>query len=137
MQSKYLAVTGCLAAALALGVTACGDDSSDGGSSDKPAAAAPAKSVTVYSSLPLQGASRDQGIAVVNGAKLALEQAGGKAGDVSVKYTSLDDSTPGYLPEVMGCTHYLPLNEEAGDDPVLLFAAAKDGVALYLGCESH
>jgi branched-chain amino acid transport system substrate-binding protein len=30
---------------------------------------------------------------MVNGMKLALEQAGGKAGDISVKYESLDDST--------------------------------------------
>ena len=30
---------------------------------------------------------------MVEGIKLALEQAGGKAGDTTVKYTSLDDST--------------------------------------------
>ncbi len=49
--------------------------------------------VTVYSSLPLQGASRPQTTAMVNGIKLALEQAGSKAGDITVKYESLDDST--------------------------------------------
>ena len=43
--------------------------------------------------LPLQGASRPQTTALVNGIKLALEQAGGKAGDFTVKYESLDDST--------------------------------------------
>ena len=52
-----------------------------------------ASSVTVYSSLPLQGASRPQTTAMVNGIKLALEQVGGKAGDITVKYQSLDDST--------------------------------------------
>ena len=30
---------------------------------------------------------------MVNGIKLALEQAGGKAGDITIKYESLDDST--------------------------------------------
>ena len=30
---------------------------------------------------------------MVNGIKLALEQAGGKAGNITVKYVSLDDST--------------------------------------------
>ena len=30
---------------------------------------------------------------MVNGIKLALEQAGNKAGDFTVKYESLDDST--------------------------------------------
>ena len=57
------------------------------------AAAAGRKTVKVYSSLPLQGASRPQTTALVNGIKLALEQAGGKAGDITVKYESLDDST--------------------------------------------
>jgi branched-chain amino acid transport system substrate-binding protein len=47
----------------------------------------------VYSSLPLQGAQRTQTTAVVNGIKLALEQAGNKAGDYTIKYQSLDDST--------------------------------------------
>ena len=36
---------------------------------------------------------RLQSIAAVNGAKLALEQAGNKAGDISVTYEPLDDST--------------------------------------------
>jgi branched-chain amino acid transport system substrate-binding protein len=49
--------------------------------------------VTIYSSVPLQGAARPTTTDLVNGAKLALEQAGGKAGDIKVKYVSLDDST--------------------------------------------
>jgi branched-chain amino acid transport system substrate-binding protein len=87
-----LAATGCLVAALAMGVGACGDDddSSSGGGGDS---GGEAKTVTVYSSLPLQGASRPQTTAMVNGIKLALEQAGNKAGDFTVKYESLDDST--------------------------------------------
>ena len=91
MNSRWLAATGCLVAALAMGVGACGDDddstSSEGGGGDEAAA------VTVYSSLPLQGASRPQTTAMVNGIKLALEQAGNKAGDIDVTYESLDDST--------------------------------------------
>src|SRR5215208_4356412 len=50
-------------------------------------------SVSIYSSLPLQGASTAQTKPLVNGIKLALDQAGGKAGDYTVNYTSLDDST--------------------------------------------
>ena len=49
-------------------------------------AAAAGKQLTVYSSVPLQGASRVQTTAVVNGAKLALEQAGNKAGSHTIKY---------------------------------------------------
>ncbi|MGZ4618102.1 MAG: branched-chain amino acid ABC transporter substrate-binding protein [Frankiaceae bacterium] len=52
-----------------------------------------AQTVDVYSSLPLQGATGVQGNAYVNGIRLALEQAGGKAGQWTVNYTSLDDST--------------------------------------------
>src|SRR3954471_23170518 len=92
LQSKFMAATGCLAAALALGVAACGS-SDNGGSSSGGSKSSGSKTVTVYSSVPLQGASRAQTADLVNGAKLALEQAGGKAGDITVKYVSLDDST--------------------------------------------
>jgi branched-chain amino acid transport system substrate-binding protein len=49
--------------------------------------------LTVYSSLPLQGASRPQTLAVVRGARLALAQRGHEAGGYRVRYVSLDDST--------------------------------------------
>ena len=52
------------------------------------ALAAPAGAQTVYSSLPLQGASRGQSQAVVAGARLALKDSG-----APLKYVSLDDST--------------------------------------------
>src|SRR3954454_978850 len=93
LQSKYMAASGCLAAALALGVAACGSDSGDKGSSSSSSSSGGSKTLTIYSSLPLQGASRVQTEALVNGAKLALEQSGGKAGTFKIKYQSLDDST--------------------------------------------
>jgi branched-chain amino acid transport system substrate-binding protein len=94
LNSRWLAATGCLVAALAMGAAACGDDDEGGGgggggSSDSGGG----KTLNVYSSLPLQGASRPQTTAMVNGIKLALKQAGDKAGDFSIKYQSLDDST--------------------------------------------
>jgi len=92
LNSRWLAATGCLIGALAMGVAACGDDDSGGGGGDSGSSGG-GKSLTVYSSLPLQGASRPQTTALVNGIKLALDQAGGKAGDFTVKYQSLDDST--------------------------------------------
>ena len=49
--------------------------------------------VTVYSSLPLQGAGRPQSLAVVQGARLALEEAGGRAGAHPVRYIPLDSAT--------------------------------------------
>jgi branched-chain amino acid transport system substrate-binding protein len=83
-------------AALALGVTACGGDDDEGGGSESNGGGQTAeqgKEITIYSSLPLQGASRVQTEAMVNGMKLALEQAGNKAGPHTIKYESLDDST--------------------------------------------
>jgi branched-chain amino acid transport system substrate-binding protein len=97
LQSKWMAASGCLAAALALGVAACGSSNDDNSpsSGSKPASGggAAAKTLTVYSSLPLQGASRIQTEAVNNGAKLALEQSGGKVGNFTIKFSPLDDST--------------------------------------------
>src|SRR5215217_2734571 len=94
LHSKYLAATAGLLAALALGVSACGgDDEPSGTSSGGGGGDAAGKQLTIYSSVPLQGASRTQTTAVVNGAKLALEQAGNKAGPHTIKYEPLDDST--------------------------------------------
>jgi branched-chain amino acid transport system substrate-binding protein len=90
LNSRWLAATGCLVAALAMGAAACGGDDDDSGGGGEGGGA---KTVKVYSSLPLQGASRPQTTALVDGVKLALEQAGGKAGDITVQYESLDDST--------------------------------------------
>ena len=81
----------CLLGAFALGMTACGDDDDDGG--DSGGGGGGGETVNVYSSLPLQGASRPQTTAMVEGIKLALEEKNGKAGETTVKYTSLDDST--------------------------------------------
>jgi branched-chain amino acid transport system substrate-binding protein len=82
------AVAGFTAMALAAGLAACGG-SSGGGSGGSVSGS----TLTIYSSLPLQGASRVQGAATVNGAKLALQQAGGKVGKYKIVYKSLDDST--------------------------------------------
>jgi branched-chain amino acid transport system substrate-binding protein len=72
-------------------MTACGDDDDDGG--DGGGGEAGGETLNVYSSLPLQGASRPQTTALVEGIRLALQQNSGKAGEFTIKYTSLDDST--------------------------------------------
>jgi branched-chain amino acid transport system substrate-binding protein len=78
-----------LAVGLSIALVACGDDGDDaaGGGGGEP------KTLTVYSSLPLQGAQRPQTTDMVKGIELALEQAGKKAGEFTVQYESLDDST--------------------------------------------
>src|SRR5918992_6410488 len=72
--------------ALVLALPACGDDDDGGGSVE-------GDTLQVYSSLPLQGAQRPQTTDLVRGAELALKQHDGRAGDFTIEYASLDDST--------------------------------------------
>jgi branched-chain amino acid transport system substrate-binding protein len=84
---------GCVVAAASTGVVACGDDDNSSGGGGGGSDSAGGGELHIYSSLPLEGAQRGQSTALVNGAKLALEQAGGKAGDFTIKYTSLSDAS--------------------------------------------
>jgi len=90
LRNRWMALSGCLVAAGALGVTACGGDDNKGGGGSSAG-----ETLTIYSSLPLQGTSRGQSEAVIQGEKLAFEQLapGGKVGKFKLKYVSLDDST--------------------------------------------
>ena len=80
-----------IAAIASVGCSSSGSSSSAGGSTGT--ASASGNTVDIYSSLPMQGSSNVQTIPMVNGIKLALAQAGGKAGQFTVNYTELDDST--------------------------------------------
>jgi branched-chain amino acid transport system substrate-binding protein len=86
-------MTGCLLAGTVLVLGACGSSSKSSSSSGASSSASGANAITIYSSLPLQGAVTAQTGPLVNGAKLALSQAGGKAGQFTINYQSLDDST--------------------------------------------
>ncbi len=77
----------CVAAVLGVVVAACG--SSGSSSSGKISGT----TLTVYSSLPLQGGLSDVSHATVNGATMALAAAGGKVGKYTITYKPLDDST--------------------------------------------
>ncbi|HEX7163307.1 MAG TPA: ABC transporter substrate-binding protein, partial [Trebonia sp.] len=81
------------AVAIATLAAGCSSGSSSSASGSAGSGSASGNTVDVYSSLPMQGASNVQTIPMVNGMKLALEQAGGKAGKFTVNYTVLDDST--------------------------------------------
>jgi branched-chain amino acid transport system substrate-binding protein len=67
-----------------------GDDAPAAGDGS---AAQRTRALTVYSSLPLQGQRRPQSVAIVNGIRMALSEASGRAGQFSVRHVSLDDST--------------------------------------------
>jgi branched-chain amino acid transport system substrate-binding protein len=94
LRVRHVAASGCLLAALSFGVAACGsDDNKDSGGGSTGSSDAGSTSLTIYSSLPLQGDSRPQSVSVNNGEKLALEKAGGKAGKFTINYKTLDDAT--------------------------------------------
>ncbi len=106
MSVRAKAISVCLVVGSLLLLAACGSSSSSSSSSSAPAGAPPSSgsssssggssggsTVDIYSSLPLQGASTAQTDPMVNGIKLALSQAGNKAGSFNVNYQSLDDST--------------------------------------------
>src|SRR6266576_6469760 len=76
-----LAAAGCSSSGSSSSTSAGGGSSSGGGTVD------------FYSSLPMQGASSAPTIPLVNGIKLALAQANNKAGQWTVNYQVLDDST--------------------------------------------
>src|SRR5690349_9229389 len=80
-------------AAIALAAVGCSSNSSSPSGTASGSAAAGGNTVDIYSSLPMQGASSAQTIPLVNGIKLALAQAGNKAGQWTVNYQVLDDST--------------------------------------------
>ena len=84
-------LTPALAAVAIAAIAAAGCSSST--SQATGAASVSGNTVDIYSSLPMQGSSNVQTIPMVNGMKLALAQAGGKAGKFTVNFTALDDST--------------------------------------------
>jgi branched-chain amino acid transport system substrate-binding protein len=88
LLTRRTAVSGCLVAALAVGVTACGG----GGGGSKSGGKVSGTTLTIYASVPLQGASGGQGKAIEDGAGLAVDQIGGKVGKYTIKYQRLDDS---------------------------------------------
>ena len=92
MRVRWLAVLSCLLGALAMGLAACGGDDDDSSSAGGSGGIS-GDTLTVYSSLPLQGTSKGQSEAVINGEKLALKEVGNKVGKYKIDYVSLDDST--------------------------------------------
>ena len=87
--SKVRALSGAAFASLALLGGGCGGSGDKGGGGGSTGST----TLTIYSSLPLQGDNRVQSESVVNGEKLALQEHGGKVGKFTIKYVSLDDST--------------------------------------------
>ena len=94
MRVRWLAVLSCLVGVFALGLVACGDDDDESvGGGGEGGGGISGDTLTIYSSLPLQGTSKGQSEAVIDGEKLALKEVNGKVGKFKINYVSLDDST--------------------------------------------
>jgi branched-chain amino acid transport system substrate-binding protein len=87
LQVRSLIVVGGVCV-LALGASACGSSKKSGSTAE-----ITGSTLTIYSSVPLQGAAGPQNQAAVNGAKLAVKDVGGKIGKYRINYVPLDDST--------------------------------------------
>jgi branched-chain amino acid transport system substrate-binding protein len=88
------AIAGGLLTLSVAALSACGGGSSAGGGAAGAGAAvrSPGEVVDIYSSLPMRGPWATQTSVLVKGMKLALAQAGYRAGPYRVHYTALDDS---------------------------------------------
>jgi branched-chain amino acid transport system substrate-binding protein len=90
---KIMKRTSAIAALAVIALAAAGCSSSGSSSPSSGSTASGGGTVDFYSSLPMQGASSAQTIPLVNGIKLALSEANNKAGQWTVNYQVLDDST--------------------------------------------
>jgi branched-chain amino acid transport system substrate-binding protein len=86
LSSKALLAVACTLAVVA--ASGCGDEQSRSGR-------VPGDTLTIFSSLPLQGPHADQAQSIVNAQKLALRETGGRAGDFKINFASADDATAG------------------------------------------
>ncbi|HEV2785035.1 MAG TPA: branched-chain amino acid ABC transporter substrate-binding protein [Solirubrobacteraceae bacterium] len=84
VRAAVVCVLGVLA--LAAGVAGCGSEKES-------AVPNGSDTLTIYSSLPLQGPDRERARDMVNAIKLALQEAGGKAGPFTITYVPLDSAT--------------------------------------------
>jgi branched-chain amino acid transport system substrate-binding protein len=92
MSRGLRAAIACVLGVLVLGggATGCGGD--DG---KRSAVEHGPDTLTIYSSLPLQGPDRARARDMVNAIKLALQEAGGKVGPFTINYIALDSAEPG------------------------------------------
>jgi branched-chain amino acid transport system substrate-binding protein len=80
-------------AALALAIAGCGSSSSSSSGGSSGSGGVSGTNLTIYSSLPLQGANRLNSVSINQSAQLALAAIGGKIGKYTVTFKPLDDST--------------------------------------------
>jgi branched-chain amino acid transport system substrate-binding protein len=91
LKVRRFAAGASLLGATAVLISACGSSNGGGGGGGS---CVSGNTLTIYSSLPFDPTDRAQSTDVVNGEKMALQKANNKVGKYTIKYVSLDDSTP-------------------------------------------
>src|SRR5262245_45429977 len=81
---KSLAVV-CGAVMATVSLSGCGSSSGEGGDGTQ--------TVKIVSSMPRTGSAKAQTDTIVNGIKMALDEAGWKAGPFNIEYQDMDDAT--------------------------------------------
>lgn len=114
---RALAVMAGLAVAAATGAAGCG--------SGRPHVVAQGPALTVYSSLPLDAGNGARAQDVADAERLALEQAGGRAGRFRVTLSSLDDADPARRSWDPGRTQ-LDARRAAGDPATIAYLGELD-----------
>jgi branched-chain amino acid transport system substrate-binding protein len=89
MSSTRVWRSAALVALVGMALAACGGSSGGGAAGT----GGGAKTLTISSDLPLQGASKDAAAAMNNAIKLYLDQVDNKAGKFTIKFKQYDDST--------------------------------------------
>ena len=117
-----------LIAVLAVFLAACGSDDSTSTDSTEASSDSSGNEVTIYSSFPLQGASRPIGEGSQQGIELAFKEHDYKAGDTTINFVPLDDSTAqagAWTPEAESAN----ARKAISDDAVLYLGTFNSGAA--------
>ena len=115
-------------AVLAVFLAACGSDDSTSTDSTEASSDSSGNEVTIYSSFPLQGASRPIGEGSQQGIELAFKENDYKAGDTTINFVPLDDSTAqagAWTPEAESAN----ARKAISDDAVLYLGTFNSGAA--------
>ena len=130
LTPRRLSASFCAVAAAGLGLSGClGDDASDDPS------AVEGDRATVYLSLPRHGVAAPAARAVEAGARVALEDAGGRAGDLRIRLRDVSTTKRGELswdPELVNANA-----DRAADDPRAIAYLGELGLRCVRDLDAH
>ena len=147
MKVRWLAAWSCLIAAMAFAVAACGDDNGGGGGGSKSGGS----TLTIYSSLPLQGDSRPQSEDITRGIKAILSVCRRKAPRATIVLMGITprNDQMSFMPIINGVNQniakladgkkvrYLNINDKLADEEGKLREGMTAGDGLHLDVKGY